>query len=76
VRNKFGGLDGFSFGLNGFRIAAKIDNRSFPSFYGPYIINRRRMFRGLAGTPEFSRVADIAVTDMLGKGIAPPGISA
>ena len=40
VRNKFGGLNGISFGLNGFRIAAKIDKRPFPSFYGPYIINR------------------------------------
>ena len=79
TRTKFQGRNGFGFGLNGFRIAAKIDNRLFPSFYGPYIINHTGMFRGavieLEGTPEFSRMADIAVADMRRKGITPPGLS-
>ncbi len=71
--NKFGGLNGFSFGLNGFRIAAKIDKRPFPPPFGRYIINRTGMFRGLVvefeGTPEFSRMAEIAVTDMIRRGV-------
>ncbi len=79
VRNSFQGLNGFSFGLNGFRIAAKIDKRPFPSFYAPYIINRTGTFRGLVveleETPEFSRMADIAVADMRRKGISPPGVA-
>lgn len=77
TRTKFQGRNGFGFGLNGFRVAAKIDKRPFPSFYGPYIINRTGVFRGLIveleGTPEFSRMADIAVADMRRRGIAPAG---
>lgn len=69
--NKFEGRNGFSFGLNGFRIAAKIDKRSFSPAFGPYIINRTGVFRGLVveleGTPEFSRMADIAVANMRRK---------
>jgi len=80
MMNKFGSLNGLSFGLNGFRIAANIDNHPFPPFYGPYIINRTGVFRGLAveleGTPEFSRMVDIAVADLLRKGITPPGLDA
>jgi hypothetical protein len=78
ARNKFGGLNGFSFGLNGFRIAAKIDKRPFSPAFGPYVVNRSGVFRALVvrleGTPEFSRMADIVVAEMLRKGIAPPGL--
>jgi hypothetical protein len=77
VRNEFQGLNGFSMGLNGFRVAAKIDNRLFPSFYRRYLINRTGVFRGLVmeleRTPEFSRMVDIAVADMFRKGAGPPG---
>lgn len=76
VRNEFRGLSGFSVSLNGFRITAKMDNRLFPSFYGPYVINRTGVFRGLVveieGTPEFSRMVDITVVDMLRRGTRPP----
>jgi hypothetical protein len=80
VRNEFQGLSGFSMSLNDFRITVKIDDRLFASFYGPYVINRTGVFRGLVveleGTPEFSRMIDITVADMLRRGVRPPGIGA
>jgi hypothetical protein len=80
VQNKFEGPSGFSMGLNGVRIAVKIDDRLFPSSYGPYVINRTGVFRGLVveleRTPEFSRMVDIAVADMLRRGVSPPGTDA
>jgi hypothetical protein len=78
VRNKFQGRNGFSLGLNGFRIAVKIDKRPLSPAFGPFIINRTGVFRGLVveleKTPEFSQLADIMVADMRRKGITPPGI--
>jgi hypothetical protein len=77
TRNKFEGRNGFGFGLNGFRVAAKIDKRPFSPPFGPYIINRTMVFRGLVveleGTPEFSVMADMTVADMKRRGIVPPG---
>lgn len=62
------------FGLNGFRIGAKIDKRPFPPIVGPYVINRTGIFRGLVveleSTPEFSSMVDIAVADMRRKGLS------
>lgn len=78
MQNKFDGLYAFSFGLNGFRVLAKISKRQFPSAFAPYIINRTGVFRGwvveLERTLEFSRMVDIAVADMIRRGVAPPGI--
>jgi hypothetical protein len=80
VQNKFEGRNGFSLGLNGFRITAKIDQRPFSPAFGPYIINRTGVFRGLVvdleKTPEFSRMADIAVAEMSRNGITPADIGA
>ena len=73
VLSKFGDLNGFGFALNGFRIAAKIDKRPFPRSFHPYIINRTGMFRGmmveLERTPEFSRMADMAIADIIRRGV-------
>lgn len=75
ARNKFEDRNGFGFGLNGFRIAVKIDKRPFSSIFDPYIINRIGVFRGLLvdleATPEFWRMTEIAVADMRRKGITP-----
>jgi hypothetical protein len=75
VRNRFGRLNGLSFGLNGFRIGAKIDKRPFPAIFGPYVINHTGIFRGLVveleSTPKFSSMIDIAVADMHRKGLSP-----
>lgn len=80
VMNKFAGRNGIGFGLNGFRIAAKIDKRPFPPPFGPYVINRTGVFRGLAvefeKTPEFSRMADMAVADMIRRGVTPSQVDA
>jgi hypothetical protein len=68
VKSQFGGRDGFGFGLNGFRIAAKLDEKEFDAAFQPFVINRENVFRGLAveleQTPEFSRIADIAVAEL------------
>ncbi len=68
VKSQFGGRDGFGFGLNGFRIAAKLDEKEFDASFQPFVINRQGVLRGLAveleQTPEFSRIADIAVAEL------------
>jgi len=73
--NKFGELDGYSFGLNGFRISIKIDERNFGADFAPFILNRQKVFRGLVveleETPEFRRMADIVVADLIRRSARP-----
>ena len=63
VREPFGGLNAYGFGLAGFRIVAKLDNRPLPQGYGPVVINRSGVFRGmfvrLEDCSEFASIADI-----------------
>lgn len=47
VRQPFGELNAYGFGLAGFRIVAKLDNRPFPEGYRPLVLNRSGIFRGL-----------------------------
>ena len=47
VRQPFGELNAYGFGLAGFRIVAKFDNRRFPEGYHPLVLNRSGVFRGL-----------------------------
>jgi hypothetical protein len=45
-RSPFGVLNAYGFGLAGFRILAKLDNRPFPQGFWPMVINRSNVFRG------------------------------
>jgi hypothetical protein len=45
-RCPFGDLNAYGFGLAGFRIMAKLDNRSFRQDWWPMVINRSNVFRG------------------------------
>lgn len=47
VRQPIGGLNAYGFGLAGFRIVAKLDNRLFPEDHRPFVLNRSGVFRGL-----------------------------
>jgi hypothetical protein len=47
VRQPFGDLNAYGFGLAGFRIVAKLDNRLFPEDFRPHVLNRSGVFRGL-----------------------------
>ena len=46
VRQPFGELNAYGFGLAGFRIVAKLDNRPFAETFRPFILNRSGVFRG------------------------------
>jgi len=63
VRQPFGDLDAYGFGLAGFRIVAKLDNRPFPEGFRPFVLNRSNVFRGffvpLEQCSEFQSIAGI-----------------
>ncbi|MGY3692200.1 hypothetical protein ACVIGA_002280 [Bradyrhizobium sp. USDA 3240] len=47
ARQPFGELNAYGFGLAGFRIVAKLDNRPFHEGYRPLVLNRSGVFFGL-----------------------------
>jgi hypothetical protein len=63
VRRPFGQLNAYGFGLAGFRIVAKLDNRLFPEEFRPMVINRANVFRGsfkrFEDCSEFQSIAEI-----------------
>lgn len=63
VRNTFRGFNTYGFGIGGFRIITKVDNRRFPEGYSPMIINRSDSFRGIfiefEKSSEFQSIVDI-----------------
>jgi hypothetical protein len=63
TRFKFDGLNTYTMCLAGFRVLAKLDNRSFGPEFAPFIVNRTNVFRGVFLTfercPEFKELANI-----------------
>jgi len=62
-RHPFIGLNAYGFGLAGFRILAKLDNRPLPAGYAPFVLNRSGVFRGtyvtLENCSEFNSIVSI-----------------
>jgi hypothetical protein len=68
VRASFLNLNTYGFGLVGFRILAKLDARPLRREFAPFVINNANTLRGFfieyEKTQEFSRLKDIAVTEL------------
>ncbi len=61
----FGELNAYGFSLLGYQITVKIDQQPLPNFFSPYILNRKRVFRGFLvdfeNTLEFRRAIDMTI---------------
>lgn len=67
-RAQFDGINTYSFGIGGFRILAKFDNRRFPKDFSLFEVNGGSTLRGFfmefEGTPEFRSMKDVAVGEL------------